>query len=331
MPLPAAYSGYTELTYSPKAVLVITTSTLALYNACELIALIFTTFKHRHGLYFWSLLITTLGLLPYAFGWLLGYLHILDDYVSKALASLGWIVLISGQSVVLYSRLHLVLSGVRIQRAVLWMIVVNGIVWHTTQTVMLFTIGPNVDGDNPPRLFVAIEKTQMTFFCAQEFVISGLYLWGAIDILQTSLGNKRKIMWQLLVINLLIVIMDIALLVIVYRGYYTIEQGVKLVIYSIKLKLEFAVLGKLVEVSRSRGGSSVSGTHCANDFVEMSLRERGQRRRGTETTSDCLPEIAHLEDTSTSESPRRMVNKDKSQEASTHHLYDESLKQIFRG
>lgn len=268
-------------------------------------------------------------MLPYAIGWLLGYLHVVDGYASKALASLGWIILISGQSVVLYSRLHLVLNDLRIQRAVLWMIVVNGVVWHTTQTVMLFTIGPSVDGDSPAPLFVTIEKTQMTFFCAQEFVISGLYLWGAIDILQTSLGNKRKIMWQLLVINLLIVIMDIALLVIVYRGYYTLEQGVKLVIYSIKLKLEFAVLGKLVEVSRSHGGSSVSGT---NFFIEMSLRERSQIRCGTETMSMRSPEIVHVEDSFCP--PRRIPEEDqdgdKDKERSTHRLYEDVIKQISK-
>ncbi|TXC08981.1 hypothetical protein FocTR4_00004730 [Fusarium oxysporum f. sp. cubense] len=199
-------------------------------------------------------------------------------------------------------------------RAVLWIIVINGTIWHTTQTALLFTIGPSVDGNNPTRIFVAIEKTQMTFFCAQEFVISGLYLWGTIDILQTSLGNKQKTMWYLLIINLLIVAMDIALLIIMYKDHYTIEQGVKLVIYSIKLKLEFAVLGKLVDVAQSRGGSSVSETHPAR-FIEMHAREHGR--------SDNLPEIVHLENTTT----RRMAD----DEESMRHLYDDAIKQIYKG
>ncbi|KAF5539723.1 hypothetical protein FNAPI_10715 [Fusarium napiforme] len=150
----------------------------------------------------------------------------------------------------------------------------------------------------------------MTFFCAQEFVISGLYLWGNIDILQTSLGNKQKTMWYLLIINLLIVAMDIALLIIMYKDHYTIEQGVKLVIYSIKLKLEFAVLGKLVDVAQSCGGSSVSETHPAR-FI---AREHG--------TSDNLPEIAHLENMAA----RRMAD----DEESMCHLYDDAIKQIYK-
>jgi hypothetical protein len=244
---------------------------------------------------------------------LLGYLDILGTDASKAIASLGWIVLVTGQSVVLYSRLHLVLNNLRIQCAVLWVIVINGMIWHTTQTALLFTIGPSVDGSNPTPIFVAIEKTQMTFFCAQEFVISGLYLWGTIDILLTSLGNKQKTMWYLLIINLLIVAMDIALL-IMYKDHYTIEQGVKLIIYSIKLKLEFAVLGKLVDVAQSHGGSSVSETHPAH-FTEMHPREHGR--------SDNLPEIVHLENTAT----RRMAD----DEESMRHLYDDAIKQIYKG
>ncbi|KAG9506202.1 hypothetical protein J7337_003183 [Fusarium musae] len=233
---------------------------------------------------------------------------------SKAIASLGWIVLVSGQSVVLHSRLHLVLNNLRIRRAVLWMIVINGTIWHTTQTALLFTAGPSVNGSNPTPIFVAIEKTQVTFFCAQEFVISGLYLWATIDIIQTSLGNKQKTMWYLLIINLLIVAMDIALLIIMYKNHYTIEKGVKLVIYSIKLKLEFAVLGKLVDVAQSRGGSSVSETHPAR-FIEMHPREHGR--------SDSLPEIVHLESTAA----RRMAD----DEESMCHLYDDAIKQIYKG
>ncbi|KAF4992245.1 hypothetical protein FGRMN_7275 [Fusarium graminum] len=295
-----------------------TTSTLALYNACELFALIFTTLKHRHGLYFWSLLLTTLGVVPYVIGWLFGYFGLAGVYVSKSIAAVGWIMLISGQSVVLYSRLHLVISDLRIQRAVLWMIVVNGTAWHTTQTVLQFAIGPGGNGNAPTHLFVTIEKTQMTFFCVQEFIISGVYLWGTIDILQTSLSHKQKIMWHLLAINLVIVVMDVVLLVIVYKRYYTIEQGVKLVIYSIKLKLEFAVLGKLVDVVQSRGGSSVSAYNP--DLIEMGARE--QSGRGTAVRSHDLPEIVHLEN---------VTSRGISDERSIQGLYNDAIKQIVKG
>lgn len=43
--------------------------------------------------------------------------------------TVGWVLVISGQSFVLYSRLHLIVTDVKILRAVLIMIIINGLVW----------------------------------------------------------------------------------------------------------------------------------------------------------------------------------------------------------
>ncbi|OBT70712.1 hypothetical protein VF21_10307 [Pseudogymnoascus sp. 05NY08] len=60
--------------------------------------------------------------------------------------------------------------------------------------------------------------------------------------------------------------MDLSLLAIEYASYYAIEVTLKGVIYSIKLKLEFAVLGKLIHLVNSHGGSN--GTSEFPDFVD---------------------------------------------------------------
>lgn len=54
-------------------------------------------------------------------------------------------------------------------------------------------------------------------------------------------------MYQLFVINIIIIAMDIALVGVEFANLYIIETILKGVIYSIKLKLEFVVLGKLVQ------------------------------------------------------------------------------------
>ena len=41
---------------------------IAWYNALEILIVIFIMFKRFSGLYFWSLLITTIGVIPYATG-----------------------------------------------------------------------------------------------------------------------------------------------------------------------------------------------------------------------------------------------------------------------
>jgi hypothetical protein len=54
------------------------------------------------------------------------------------------------------------------------------------------------------------------------------------------------LLYQLFTINVLIIFMDVALLGVEFANLYIIEATFKGVVYSVKLKLEFAVLGKLV-------------------------------------------------------------------------------------
>lgn len=50
--------------------------------------------------------------------------------------------------------------------------------------------------------------------------------------------------------------MDIALLVVQYQHRHVLEQALKVVIYSVKLKLEFAILNKLINIAQ-RGNNEV--------------------------------------------------------------------------
>ena len=89
----------------------------------------------------------------------------------------------------------------------------------------------------------------MTGFTIQESIISTLYIVATLHLLRLGWNrNRRKIMHQLVVINVLMLIMDLVLLGLEYASRYSIQITLKGAIYSVKLKLEFAVLGKLVEV-----------------------------------------------------------------------------------
>ncbi|OQV05748.1 hypothetical protein CLAIMM_10426 [Cladophialophora immunda] len=97
-----------------------------------------------------------------------------------------------------------------------------------------------------------MEKIQMTAFCIQEFIISGIYLWKTVQLLNfVSKEGTRRVMWELFIINAIIILMDIALLSLEYKGLRTMERAFKSFIYSVKLKMEFAVLGKLVNLVQS--------------------------------------------------------------------------------
>lgn len=65
-----------------------------------------------------------------------------------------------------------------------------------------------------------------------------------------SQPGARHTMWHLFSVNVLIIVLDVGLLITEYLGLRIFEQTFKCVVYSIKLKLEFAILGKLVSMVR---------------------------------------------------------------------------------
>lgn len=124
------------------------------------------------------------------------------------------------------------------------------------------------------------------FFC-QEVILSSIYIVETVKILRNSLQpNTRKIMQQLVLINAIIIVMDLGLLGLEAASLYILETLVKGVIYSIKLKLEFAILGKLVKfvggnkpdeslghpsvgfVNADRKTSAIDGEMDINEFVD---------------------------------------------------------------
>lgn len=257
----------------------ITIATLAgitWYNAFELVVLVFVTFAQYRGLYFWSLIVScSVGLIPYSLGFLMKFFDLTTaTWFPVTLLTIGWWAMVTGQSVVLYSRLHLVLANQRVLRRVLCLIVINAIALHLPTTVL--TYGSNLSSSHAQTLiyksaYNIMEKIQMTGFCLQEFIISGLYIWETVRMLRLDPDRaKRKIQYQLLTINLIIIVMDLGLLVAEYMDYYVMETMLKGAVYSIKLKLEFAVLGKLIHLVQNHvwKAESFSGPSELPDFVD---------------------------------------------------------------
>lgn len=116
-----------------------------------------------------------------------------------------------------------------------------------------------------------IERIQMVGFCSQEFIISGLYIWRAIDIIKMS-ERKRShhLMWQLIAMHIIVIILDIALLTVEFLGFHVLQQTFKGLAYSIKLKLELVVLNKLVELSGSSANNRATAVEWGdtNDFLD---------------------------------------------------------------
>ena len=257
------------------------------YNVLELNIQVFLTFKRRRGLYFWSLLISSYGCVLHALGFLVKFFVKNAVYPSVTIITIGWYAMVTGQSIVLYSRLHLVVREQRILTGILSMIIVDAIVFHLPTTVLTYWSNTHdpVEDDPVIRAFKIYEKLQMTGFCIQEFIISGVYVWATISLLKPVYrGRTRKVMTQLIWINLIIIGMDICLLVMEYSDIYVIEATLKGMVYSIKLKLEFAVLNQLMTLANSSVNNH-QNLHIENDS-EKSNKNIPGRSKSTEYISN---------------------------------------------
>ncbi|KAJ6116081.1 hypothetical protein N7523_006498 [Penicillium sp. IBT 18751x] len=225
------------------------------YNAIELIVLCFVSFKRHRGCYFWSLLVSSISIIPNCLGYVLLFFSTgVTPYFCVTLIILGWYAMVTGQSVVLWSRLHLVLQNTKVLWGVLWMIIIDAFLFLIPTTVLLY--GAVAAPDSKWfKGYNVMERIQLIGFCIQELIISGLYVWETTKLLRLRpQGRPQGILNQLLIINIIILVLDVAVVVIEFVGYYSIQVMFKPVAYSIKLKLEYAILGKLVAVAR--GGYS---------------------------------------------------------------------------
>jgi hypothetical protein len=253
---------------------------IAWYNCAELNISVYMTFKVKRGLYYWSVLASIQGVMLHTLAFVLTLYSVIDLYtVSATLITIGWYLMVTGQSLVLYSRLHLVVKDKRIVRGVLAMIIWNAVTLHIPTTVLTY-------GSNSPshtRFFPGfhiMEKIQMTIFCIQEFIISGLYIWGTLRFLRPAYRRHiRSVMIQLFWINVLIIIMDVAMLTMEYLENYSLQVIMKSFIYSVKLKLEFAVLNQLMRlVQTSRNHNALSEErHAHSHSIHSSGAQNGFR------------------------------------------------------
>ncbi|EPS32130.1 hypothetical protein POX_d05693 [Penicillium oxalicum] len=233
---------------------IVTLLSLAIYNSIELVLLILCTFRHYRGLYFWSLLLSgLLGVVPQAVSFILKDLNLAPLTFSLSLSTVGWYFMVTGQAVVLYSRLGLLVNDPRVLRRVLIMIITNAIILHVPTTIL--TYGSNFSKSNTAvwsKAYGIMERIELVGFSVQEMIISYLYVVQVIRNLRLVPLNSRihrvhrKTLHYVLAINVFLILLDVVLLIMEFTNRYTIQTALKSLVYSIKLKLEFAVLNRLI-------------------------------------------------------------------------------------
>jgi hypothetical protein len=71
-------------------------ASIAIYNVIELVIIIITTFKRRRGLYFYSFITATAGILPYTLGFMFKFFNVIPQtMISITMVVIGWCFMVS--------------------------------------------------------------------------------------------------------------------------------------------------------------------------------------------------------------------------------------------
>ncbi|KAI1135468.1 hypothetical protein F5Y05DRAFT_172101 [Hypoxylon sp. FL0543] len=227
---------------------------IACYNAIEIFFLMFTTFRRKNTLYFWSMLVACVGVLVHEISASLRVLQLAPNLPMAVVASISWWMMTTGQSLVLYSRLHLVMIRPRKLR---WILVVIATTFFTSQLPATVTfIGMNATPRHQPDVFTpafnVFKDIQLAAFTLQESAVSGLYVYefnSASKPIRIFRGSKvRNLLRQMIGLFIVVVTLDVTLMVTEYMGQFQIQTTLKAAVYSVKLKGELFVLNNLASL-----------------------------------------------------------------------------------
>ncbi|RYP57187.1 hypothetical protein DL769_009640 [Monosporascus sp. CRB-8-3] len=272
--------GYTDSPTGtdPVGLAAVSVMSIALYNVLELNVIIFSFFKRKSGLYFWSFFLATWGIVFHTVShltWNLGFLTNGPAWVT--IAVIGWVPMVTCQSLVLYSRLHLIVHDQKILRPVLVMIITNVFIGHVPAIIIAY--GSVVSLNPEPYIigYSVYEKIQVSLFFLQEVIISSLYIWHtyrALHVWKAIHGTRvYKMLRHLVLVNVVIIILDVSVLVLEYNSLYNMQTAIKGMAYSIKLKVEYTVLNSLINLTKANigrsnsHGTSISGLQSHNEFA----------------------------------------------------------------
>lgn len=148
--------------------------------------------------------------------------------------------MVTGQPMVLYSRLHLILHNQLVLRLVLGMIIVDATILHIPTIVLCY--GANFVKYQQRFAFpyAVYERVQVSMFFVQELVISSLYIYETWKLLRTggTLGRDYqqpccRLILHLMYVNAIVVFLDTAIMVLEFTGRYASQTAVKGFVYSV--------------------------------------------------------------------------------------------------
>lgn len=140
------------------------------------------------------------------------------------------------------------------------------------------------------------DKIQLTVFFVQETLLSLLYIFQTRkrlkenDMLHHDHGS-REIFRHLIWVNMLVIFLDCSLLALSFANFFYVQSAYKPCVYGVKLRVEFAVLNRLI-ASVKRGShpsySNGKGYHNDNTQRDDTVRLETFSYRSERSTADMI-------------------------------------------
>ena len=252
---------------------------------------IFRAFKKRKGLYFWSVELGIWGCALDAIGISLKFLARKTKHLwpLETLFILGgWSIYSTAQLLILYSRLHFVCRNHQIQRFIFFMIIATVIVLQIPSWVTVWPAYadiPRISSEWSPRDAI-VERFNQLGYTIAEAIISGIYIKSLLKVLKSkSSVRQRRVMLDLIYVNVLVVASDILEMVLVWLNINGLSHPIQTFSYAVKFRLEFVVLNQLMAVA-ARGlykeGFAEKRYHHPSTNDEGSLGQAMQQFKGSQ-------------------------------------------------
>jgi hypothetical protein len=245
-------------------VLFTTSAGLACYNSVELLVLCFRQCMKQRFASFWGIFVAALGIILYGFGDFLSLFQLVGyhNVGTLTLSIIGWCCMVTGQSLVLWSRLHLILDNPKFVRRILCVVIFDAIILHLPMIIAAYGANSPNPHDGFVKAYTIIAQIQLIGFFVQEILLSAIYIWGGIKFLKVADDNRsRRTFHELIIINVIIIAIDGTLVSIQYASRHVIQLSIKALLYSVKLKLEYEILGGLAKAVKAVKASDAAKQH----------------------------------------------------------------------
>ncbi|KAJ0413115.1 hypothetical protein BJY00DRAFT_320100 [Aspergillus carlsbadensis] len=222
---------------------------VASYNVAEVLVWMLSIFRHFRGLYFYSCLITAVSLGGYV-ALAIVTLHT-GVRATVAWACVLWAficgTLSTAQVLILYARIHLVCPhSPRVVRAVRLVIIVTSVLLLPPLVTSYIYTSRNLSWAVSNSM---IQRSIVLAFTVREMAVCVVYIVQAIQELGAIAAHKglagKRVMQQVIMVQGLVTLLDAVMLAISWSAPIALQWAITSVVYSIKLKMEFAILNAL--------------------------------------------------------------------------------------